>query len=1027
MTLWSGFYLISVEKGRWYSHVEVAANTHTDAIEKNWYHAQSALKSIRQLVMVSSGLSAAEFTVASLQLQLEYPFVKYVFHVPLVGKRMPLLTYPENIPEAKKRALVKHIKAHKGSFKKGLYLLLAPDKSQNSLVVFPYVKDRSSGVVVMQINFEEMIQQSLPELRKKGVGIGLLFNISTLNGTLLFEKNIFSLLPVENLSETLVRRYTWGNTIWTFNWQFSDVFAGGARLLFSFVVFIIGFITTGVLGWFVLAQQGLAGRVRQQVVDRTNQLEQASRRFKLITDNAYDLITIISDQGLIDYANSAYRSVLGYKPQDMIGKTLESYVHPKDVAVFHRALQDVVEGKNAMELMFRMRHKDGHWLHMEAVAKGLHDSQWTVSNVVLHCRDITSRKQFADDLARSEQRFRDFAGSSADWLWEVNEKLKFTYVSPGVANVLGFQPEEMMGFMQFDALFDDDNDPTRELIESRVQRHQPYREIEFWTRSKNGERICLRISGVPVFDDLQQFCGYRGAASNITASKIDRDKMFKMATTDHLTGLLNRNRFMEELERSVSLAKRHNTKGVLLFIDLDRFKEINDTHGHEAGDEILRGVSDILRQSVRSTDIVARLGGDEFAVIMHNISYKRAQAKMQKVIDKINVFSVDYRGAKLNATMSIGMVVYPQEDKDSDSLIMSADLAMYRAKDMGRNRLYVDEADSSEETQHSVRAQLKWVERLRTCLETGDFEMHFQAIVPTKKRQRPLFEALLRIYDEDGQVGSPAIYIDAAEHFGLIQQLDLSVIERCISTQAELMANGVNVDISVNLSSRTLGDPEVTERLRALVKQFDIEPARITFEVTETIALHDPSAMRDLAEIHIFITELRRMGFRFAIDDFGSGFSSFSYLRVLQVDVIKIDGAFVKDLETSKTDYFFVKSIVDLAKGLGIQTIAEFVEDEKILQILLDLGVDYGQGYHIAKPGSDIVALEKVFVGKTMDDFNMPNPKITLPPMGPRQKPKLNGQALSQKSMKKAPVKKLAAKKKILKKKPAKKSIKKRA
>lgn len=768
----------------------------------------------------------------------------------------------------------------------------------------------------------------------------------------------------------------WGNVEWRLRWLFGWQALGGPNWVPAWMVFGMGVLMTLGFCWLLWAQQNISRRIREEVVDRTNQLEQASRKFRLITDNAYDLITIVSIDGVFEYVNSAYHRVLGYAREDLRGQNITTIVHPKDITLLQQGLTDVASGRNVAELTFRARHKNGSWLFLEAVAKGLHDQDWSVTSLVIHCRDVTSRKQYADELSRSEQRFRDFADSSADWLWEVNERMEFTYISPGVQNTLAHTPQELVGKSLFDMIFSKNRDATRELVEQRVQRRQPFRDVKYWTRAKSAERVCLRMSGVPVFDDRQNFMGYRGAATNVTASELDREHMQKLATTDHLTNLLNRTRFDEELERSVTLAKRHKTKGALLFIDLDRFKEVNDTHGHEAGDMILKAVADLLKKSLRSTDIISRAGGDEFRVIMHKIDVPRATEKVNKIIERMNRLKVEYKGAKLQVTMSIGMVVYPQEEKNTQDLIMTADLAMYRAKAMGRNRMYVDSDEKTEETKVSVREQLKWVEHLRTALETGSFEMHYQPIVPLQKRPRPLVEALLRIRDESGKIGSPALYIDSAEHFGLIQELDLKVIERCISTQAELQLENINIDMSINLSSRSIGDPEVIETLQLMTRKYKFDPAHIMFEVTETVALHDPSSLRDISTIRAFITELRRLGFRFALDDFGSGFSSFSYMRALDLDVVKIDGSFVKELETSKSDTLFVRSMIDLASGLGIKTIAEFVENEKITRLLADMGVDYAQGWHTGKPQADIREIYKNYLGKTMEDYMQPPAKV---------------------------------------------------
>ncbi len=724
-----------------------------------------------------------------------------------------------------------------------------------------------------------------------------------------------------------------------------------------------------VVGWWWAGRE-LRRKLNLAVEHRTRRLEDVSRRFRVMADNAYDLICICNADGRMDYLNAAFTRVLGFGKEELRDVRLPEWVHPRNREELADILRRVVAQGGTVEANMKFPHVGGGWVDVELVAKGLPDSDWVVRSVVLHARDISQRRKMLDELARNEQRFKDFAGSSADWLWETDVAGVFRYVSPGVTNVLGYEPEELIGQNQMNVLYASDDDSGRELVQNRVERHQPYRELELWTKSKNGDRVCLRLSGMPVFDVMQEFVGYRGAASNVTSSKVEREHVFRLATTDHLTGLLNGARFKEELERAVVLARRHGTSGAVLFIDLDRFKEVNDTHGHEAGDRILLGVADILRDSVRSTDIVARRGGDEFSIIMHNIDVDSAAAKVQRMIERIKAFGVDYNGTRLTVTMSVGMVQYPQDDRGADHLIMSADLAMYRAKDMGRNRLFVDATDATSETVGSVRAQLKWVDRLRYCLENDEFQMYYQAILPAHKTERPLFEALLRIFDEDGKVASPALYIDAAEHFGLIQQLDLAVVKRVFITQRALMDEGVNVDVSINLSSRTLGDPAVVPKLRQLMEDYRIDPARIIFEVTETMAIHDPAQMRDIEEIRAFIDSLRAMGFRFALDDFGTGFTSFRYLKVLNVDIVKIDGEYVKDLVRDPDDRLFVQSMVQLCDGLGIGTIAEFVEDTATLAVLKELGVGAGQGWLFAKPQPDLRALAAAYSGKTMDDFD---------------------------------------------------------
>ncbi len=845
----------------------------------------------------------------------------------------------------------------------------APDSSVMTFYK-PVIRDNEvSQVLIGQLDLKEFIRE---QHVKSGVigSTDLKATLTNETGDTLWKSNILTLAEIPKIFHANSESFEFDDQKVTLNWQFKPDALSGMNFFTAGMVGLIGFIITLALCGILWGQLRMQSKVSREVVLRTKELEDLTARFKTISDNAYDLIALLSQDHNFDYVNLAYTRLLGYQSLELKGKSIFDFVHESDHDLVESHLADKTESPRKKDITFRLKKHDGSFLHVETVIKELTLEEDDEPVLVMHCRDVTARKQYADQLARSEQRFRDFAESSSDWLWEIDADGLFNYVSPGVKETLGYTSNEMIGSFTFDRLFNANNDTTRALIESRIERHQPYRDIEFWTRSKSGDQVCLRMSGVPIFDERGNFTGYRGAASNTTASKLDRQNMFRLATTDSLTNLLNRTRFMEELDRTLGLAKRHKTSGVLLFIDLDRFKEVNDTHGHEAGDALLKSVADVLERNVRTTDVVARLGGDEFGVIMHNIDTDRAREKVDKIIEDINSLRIDFKGIKLQATMSIGVVTYPQEDRDTASLIMSADLAMYRAKDMGRNRAYIDDHGGADDGRDSIREQLKWVERLRKALQDGDFEMHYQPLVPSHKTQRPLFEALIRLRDENGDLGAPGIFIDAAEHFGLIQELDLAVVNRCFEQQLEMKKQGFEYDVSINLSGRSIGDHQMIETLKDNLKNHeDLNPGNFIFEVTETAALHDPSAYRDIGQIREFMNELHDMGFRFALDDFGTGFSSFAYIKQLKIDVLKIDGSFIRSITTSKNDQLFVRSISDLAKGMGIKTVAEFVEDEKILNKLNELGIDYAQGYYLSRPEGDVKSLHQRFVGKNYHDF----------------------------------------------------------
>lgn len=855
--------------------------------------------------------------------------------------------------------------------------------AENNAEISAQTYHKSLGIVHGSINIDDFVRLNIPSKLRNQIYATYTFSYGSKSfyhgtynpykipenelGKILNEKEFHSSIYLEKAKLNIT-------------WKFTRKALGGIHFTTAILSSILGVIVTFImmlLIWYV-------GKSKKEselsLTSKIRALENTRNRFRIVSDNAFDLITVLKPSGAVEYANSSIFNILGYTKDSVSGMSFLDLLHHRDRVLLENMMHRVHDEGKGEELTLRLKHKEGNWVYLECVCSAVQDKNWTLTNYVIHGRDISVRKKYADELARSEQRFRDFADSSADWLWEVNDELFFTYISPGVVKTLGYNPEDVLNKPQFEMLFGASDDIARNLIQNRVERFQTYRDIEFWTKSKQGERVCLRISGVPVFDERHNFLGYRGAASNITTSKLDRENMFRLATTDHLTGLLNRARFNEELERVLNISQRQNTEGVLLFIDLDQFKAINDTYGHDAGDALIRAVSEVLERHVRTTDAVARLGGDEFGMIMHEIDLETAQIKVQAIIDELNALQVPYDGATLQCTMSIGMVAYPSSGSDSASLLMSADLAMYRAKEMGRNRMFIAGAEHTgtgeqnnkeiKQHKHSMREQLKWVERVKAAIEEGDFDMYYQPLVPSTPNPVPHFEALIRIKDEDGRLGAPGIFIEAAESHGLIKELDMKVVERCIEEQMALKQKGHPSTIAINLSGKSIADADIVDRLKTLIHKYpEMDPHDFTFEVTETAALHDPKALKEMEKLQSLIDSLRELGFKFALDDFGTGFSSFNYIKHLNVDCIKVDGSFILPLENSTQDQLFVKAITDLAKGLEMSTVAEFVENEEILNIIEDLGIDKAQGYHLSKPEPDLEKLCIEFAGKGMGDF----------------------------------------------------------
>ena len=415
-----------------------------------------------------------------------------------------------------------------------------------------------------------------------------------------------------------------------------------------------------------------------------------------------------------------------------------------------------------------------------------------------------------------------------------------------------------------------------------------------------------------------------------------------LADHDPLTNLFNRRRFSEELGQVLSRAERYRHPGALLFFDLDRFKYINDTSGHQAGDTLLKMVASMLAQTIRADDITGRLGGDEFAIILPEINANGAIEVAKKVLDQLGhaQLTINNRTHKISA--SIGIALFPEHGANIHDLLAAADLAMYQAKAMGRNAWYLfSDKDRSRERIHTL---VYWKEKIEYSHLHDNFMLYLQPIMQVKTKEISHYEVLLRMQDKDGSVLSPGEFIPAAEHTGLIHAIDHMVLRKAIAQVAKIYQAGFKVSFSINLSAHAFNDPELLPILKEELTSQDMDPACVMFEITETAALEDLPGARGL------MIEIKELGCGFVLDDFGVGFSSFYYLRELPVDVVKIDGSFIRNLSESSDDLILVNALCSVARGFGKKITAEFVESAEILSLIEKMDIDYAQGYYIGKP-----------------------------------------------------------------------------
>ncbi|HXP37229.1 MAG TPA: EAL domain-containing protein [Solirubrobacteraceae bacterium] len=410
---------------------------------------------------------------------------------------------------------------------------------------------------------------------------------------------------------------------------------------------------------------------------------------------------------------------------------------------------------------------------------------------------------------------------------------------------------------------------------------------------------------------------------------------------DPLTGLLNRRGFVRELTHEMAYARRYGGDGAVLFLDLDDFKAVNDAFGHAAGDEVLSEIARVVGGRLRETDVFARLGGDEFAVLLPRTTSADAQRLSADLLEAVGGECGPALPDGRRVSLSIGIGGFQERgvDQSAESILVEADDAMYSAKEAGKARIAVANAATPQPA-----SRLTWSERVARAVHEDLFELHCQPIVDLTSDAISRWELLLRLPGAGGELILPSQFLYTAERSGLILEIDRWVLSEAIGLIAEQHAAGREVCLEVNISGRSVGDPELLALIEQALERTAIDPASLILEVTETAAIANMDRARG------FATTLQSLGCGFALDDFGAGFGSFYYLKHIPFDYVKIDGEFIRCLPTSSTDRLIVDSIVQMSKGLGKCTIAEFVEDRETVEVLKQSGVDFGQGYHLGRP-----------------------------------------------------------------------------
>jgi diguanylate cyclase (GGDEF)-like protein/PAS domain S-box-containing protein len=461
---------------------------------------------------------------------------------------------------------------------------------------------------------------------------------------------------------------------------------------------------------------------------------------------------------------------------------------------------------------------------------------------------------------------------------------------------------------------------------------------------RNGEKIAIEETAAPIRDPAGNTIGTVLVFADVSATRELTRQLSYQASHDTLTGLFNRHEFEKRLRDALVKAADGRNNIILCYMDLDQFKLVNDTCGHIAGDELLRQLARRLLQELRDTDTIARLGGDEFGVLLEGCSPETAERVSSKLCKAVRDHHFVWDGKTFQVGVSIGVVPLSADTRDVAEALSSADVACYAAKDSGRDRVHIYEADDDDLQRR--RTNMHWVSRIRQALLENRFKLYHQPIVAIDANPGIAchHEVLLRMLDEEGQLLAPGQFLGAAEQFGLMLEIDQWVLTHALDWLADSGGPHGHHNLAINLSGQSLSSQIFLDDVMRRFSASPVNPAHICFEITET------AAIADLENATRFIAALGSKGCKFALDDFGSGMSSFAYLKNLRVDYLKIDGSYVKDLVSDPIDRAMVEAVNQIGHAMGMKTIAEFVENQATLQALAAIGVDYAQGYGIAKP-----------------------------------------------------------------------------
>jgi diguanylate cyclase (GGDEF)-like protein/PAS domain S-box-containing protein len=672
------------------------------------------------------------------------------------------------------------------------------------------------------------------------------------------------------------------------------------------------------------------------------QVARSASELRRTVDTSLDAFVAVDSDGTIVEWTTQAESLLGWTAEQAVGQSILDRCIPVDRRAEVAGQLDFLRSRGG-DALPRSRTEaaaqraDGSTFLAEFSVTGVETDTGFRYNAFV--RDVTELRRVNDALRASEAHFRELFDDAPIGMALQNLDGRFTMVNDALCEMTGYSSEQLTQ-MTYDTIThpDDlavDQGQDRRLVAGEIRRYDHDKRYIH----AHGHAVWVSVHVTMIRDAGAEPLYFLLQAQDVTQRRNFENQLQHLADHDPLTGLLNRRGFDAELQRHVRYIKRYGCTGALLALDLDGFKYINDTLGHNAGDELVVAVAQVLVSRIRSTDFVARVGGDEFAILLPHANIDQAALVADGILNAVRDAALLNTSAVRPVTVSIGIAEFSSTEVTGDEVLVNADMAMYDAKEAGRNRISRYSTEDFHEPR--IKARVGWLDRIAAALKNDGFAFELMPILNLATNEVEQYELLLRMRGDNGEIIPPASFLYIAERFDAIHEIDRWVTCKAIDV---LATHADQFSLAVNLSGKSLADPELLPLIETELARTGVAPCRLTFELTET------SAVADILGARRFGERLHEIGCSFALDDFGAGFGSFYYLKHLPFDYLKIDGEFVKQCATNRTDQLIIESLVALAQGMNKQTVAEYTGSDEAVDFLRRAGVDHAQGFHIGKP-----------------------------------------------------------------------------